>query len=177
MLRRWLTTLAAVLVGWAVVELVLLGVVVWWIGPALAIGLLIVKSVIGYLLAQRIGRRGWRQFRTALDSGRPPGRDGTDAAIGFGAAMAVLLGGFLSAVVGLLVLVPPVRRRGAALAERVVERQLTAAAASGVFGPRRVRVRREDIRREDIRRDPAPPGDGPTGEEPPVVEGEILPPR
>jgi UPF0716 protein FxsA len=173
MLRRWLTTLAAVLVGLAVVELVLLGVVVWWIGPALAIGLLIVKSVVGYLLAQRIGRRGFRQFRAALDSGRPPGRDGTDAAIALAGAMLVLLGGFLSAVVGLLVLVPPVRRRGAALAERVVERQLTAAAASGMFGPRRVRVKREDIRR-----DAAPPEGGPTGDEPPpVVEGEILPPR
>jgi UPF0716 protein FxsA len=172
MLRRWLTALAAALVGWVVIELVLLGVVVWWIGPALTIGLLIVKSVVGYLLAQRIGRRGWRQFRATLDSGRPPGRDGTDATIGFGGAMLVLLGGFLSAVVGLLVLVPPLRRRGAALAERVVERQLTAAAASGVFGPRRVRVKREDVRR-----DPSPPADGPAGEEPPVVEGEILPPR
>jgi UPF0716 protein FxsA len=171
MLRRWLTTLAAGLVAGAVVELVLLGVVVWWIGPAWTIGLLIVKSVVGYLLAQRIGRRGWRQFRTAVDSGRPPGRDGTDAAVGFAGAMLVLLGGFLSAVVGLLVLVPPVRRRGSALAERVVERQVTAAAANGMFGPRRVRVKREDVRRD------APPDGGPTGDEPPVVEGEILPPR
>jgi UPF0716 protein FxsA len=77
--------------------------------------------------------------------------------------------------VGLLVLIPPVRRRGAALAERVVERQLTAAAASGVFGPRRVRVRREEVRREDVRHDPTTAG--PTDDEPPVVEGEILPPR
>jgi len=174
-LRRWLTTFAAVLVAFAVVELVLLGVMVWWIGAAWTIGLLIVKSVIGYLLASRIGRRGWRQFRTAVDSGRPPGREGTDAAVGFAAAMLVLLGGFLSAVVGLLVLIPPVRRRGAALAERVVERQLTAAAASGVFGPRRVRVRREEVRREDVRHDPTTAG--PTDDEPPVVEGEILPPR
>ena len=172
MLRRWLTTLAAVLVGGAVVELVLLGVVVWWIGPALTIGSLIVKSVVGYLLAQRIGRRGWRQFRAALDSARPPGRDGTEAAVGFGGAMLVLLGGFLSAVAGLLVLVPPLRRRASALVERVVERQLTAAAASGMFGPRRVRVTREDIKR-----DPQPPAGGPAGDEPPVVEGEVLPPR
>jgi len=148
---------------------------VWWIGAAWTIGLLIVKSVIGYWLASRIGRRGWRQFRTALDSGRPPGREGTDAAVGFAAAMLVLLGGFLSAVVGLVVLIPPVRRRGSALAERVVERQLTATAASGVFGPRRVRVKREDIRREDVPRDPTPPG--PTDDEPPVIEGEIMPPR
>jgi hypothetical protein len=34
-LRRWLTTFAAALVAFAVVELVLLGVMVWWIGAAL----------------------------------------------------------------------------------------------------------------------------------------------
>ena len=158
-----------------VVELVLLGVLIWLIGPAWTIGLLIVKSVIGYLLARRIGRRGWRQFRTALDSGRPPGRDGTDAAVGFAGAMLVLLGGFVSALIGLLVLVPPVRRWGAGLAERVVERQLTSAAANGVFGPRRVRVQRDTP--------PAPttaskaPDDGPTDDGPPALEGEILPPR
>jgi UPF0716 protein FxsA len=158
-LRRWLTRLAALLVGGALLELVLLGVVVWLIGPAWTIGLLIAKSVLGYLLASRIGRRGWRQFRAALDSGRPPGREGTDAAVGFAAALLVLLGGFLSTVLGLLVLVPPVRRRVARLAERVVERQVTAAAADGVLGPRRVRVKR----------DAPPSGDGP-----PVVEGEIV---
>lgn len=173
MLRRWLTTFAAVLVGGAVVELVLLGVLVWLIGAAWTIGLLIGKSVVGYLLARRIGRRGWRQFRTALDSGRPPGRQGTDAAVGFAGAMLVLLGGFLSAVVGLLMLVPPVRRWGAGMAERVVERQLTAAAAGGVFGPRRVRVQRATTTPPPAPNDAK---DGPTGE-PPVLEGEILPPR
>jgi UPF0716 protein FxsA len=166
-LRRWLTTLAAAVVVGVLVELVLLGLLVYVIGPAWTIGLLIIKSVIGYLIARRVGRRGWRQFRAAVDSGRPPGREGTDAAVAFGGAMLVLLGGFLSAAIGLVLLVPPVRRWGAGLAERVVERQLTAAGAAGVFGPRRVRVQREEPPRSD-----APPGD-----EPPVVEGEILPPR
>jgi UPF0716 protein FxsA len=173
-----MTTFAAVLIGGAVVELVLLGVLVWWIGAAWTIGLLIVKSVIGYLFASRIGRRGWRQFRAALDSGRPPGREGTDAAVGFAGAMLVLLGGFLSAVLGLLVLVPPVRRWGAGVVERVVERQLTAAAANGVFGPRRVRVQRDTPPASPA--SPAAstaPDDGPTDDGPPVLEGEILPPR
>jgi UPF0716 protein FxsA len=176
MLRRWLTTLAALLIGGAVVELVLIGVLIWRIGAAWTIGLLIVKSVIGYLLASRIGRRGWRQFRTAVNSGRPPGREGTDAAVGFAGAMLVLLGGFVSAVIGLLVLVPPVRRRGAGLAERVVERQLTAAAAGGVFGPRRVRVQRDTPPATAERTADRTP-DGPADGEPPALEGEILPPR
>jgi UPF0716 protein FxsA len=179
MLRRWLTTLASLLVGGALVELVLLGLVVWWLGAAWTIGLLIAKSTLGYVLAQRIGRRGWRQFRTAVNSGRPPGREGTDAAVGFAAAMLVLLGGFLGAVLGLVALVPPVRRWGAGLAERVVERQLTAAAAGGVFGPQRVRFRRDarDAGKPTVDGEVVPEPTRPTDDGPPVIEGEIMPPR
>ena len=111
MLRRWLATLAGVVAVGALVELALLGVLVYLIGPAWTIGLLINKSVIGYLIASRVGRRGWRQFRAAVDSGRPPGREGTDAAVAFGGAMLVLLGGFLSAAIG-LVLHQPAAKAG-----------------------------------------------------------------
>jgi UPF0716 protein FxsA len=174
-LRRWLTGFAVVLVVGAVAELVLLGVVVWLIGLAWTLGLLIVKSVVGYLLAQRVGRRGWRQFRATLDSGHPPGRDGTDAAVAFGGAMLVLLAGFIGAVAGLVLLIPPVRRAATRLAERVVERQLTAAAANGVFGPRPVRVRRDKPAPGPA--SPDPRAASASGEPPPVIEGEILPPR
>src|SRR5688572_1831239 len=104
MVRRWLATLGLLGVAGLVVELVVLGLVVWQLGPAWTIGLLIVKYVVGYLLVRRTGRIGWRQFRAAVDSGRPPGREGTDAATSFGAAMLVLLAGFVGAVVGLVLL-------------------------------------------------------------------------
>ncbi|GIJ73352.1 FxsA family protein [Virgisporangium ochraceum] len=172
MLRRWLATLGILGVLGVLVELVVLGLVVWQLGPAWTIGLLIVKYVVGYLLVRRTGRIGWRQFRAAVDSGRPPGREGTDAATSFGAAMLVLLAGFVGAVVGLVLLIPPVRRTASRLAERVVERQLTAVAANGVFGPRRVTVQRDPVREPTADR----PADKPA-EPAAAIEGEILPPR
>ena len=177
MLRRWLATLGILAVVGVLVELVVLGLVVWQLGAAWTIGLLVVKYVAGYALVRRTGRRGWRQFRAAVDSGRPPGRDGTDAAVSFGAAMLVLLAGFVGAVVGLVLLVPPVRRAAARLAERVVERQVTAVAANGVFGPRRVNVQRDPVR-EHPRQDAAPtPDPAADGKPQAALEGEILPPR
>jgi UPF0716 protein FxsA len=171
MVRRWLAVLGILGVVGVLVELVVLGLVVWQLGAAWTIGLLIVKYVVGYLLVRRTGRIGWRQFRAAVDSGRPPGREGTDAATSFGAAMLVLLAGFVGAVVGLVLLVPPVRRAASRLAERVVERQLTAVTANGVFGPRRVTVQRDPVREPTPEK---PAGDGvPQG----AIEGEILPPR
>ncbi|GIJ56596.1 FxsA family protein [Virgisporangium aurantiacum] len=176
MLRRWLATLGILAVVGVLLELVVLGLVVWQLGAAWTIGLLIVKYAVGYVLVRRTGRRGWRQFRAAVDSGRPPGREGTDAAVSFGAAMLVLLAGFVGAVAGLVLLIPPVRRASARLAERVVERQLTAVAASGMFGPRRVNVQRDPV--------PEPTASASASEPPPddgkpqaALEGEILPPR
>jgi UPF0716 protein FxsA len=184
MMRRWLTTAAVLLVVGVVVELVVLGLLVWQIGVAWTVGLFIVKSVIGYLLVSRTGRRGWRQFRAAVDSGRAPGREGTDAAVAFFGAMLVLFAGFVGAVGGLVLLVPPVRRAASRLAERVVERQLSAVTANGMFGPRRVNVQREPVRHPstsgpagaDGDVDPAAAGK-PDGGPPAAIEGEILPPR
>jgi UPF0716 protein FxsA len=172
MLRRWLTTLGILAVVGVLLELVVLGLVVWQLGAAWTIGLLIVKYVVGYALVRRTGRRGWRQFRAAVDSGQPPGREGTDAAVSFGAAMLVLLAGFVGAVAGLVLLIPPVRRASARLAERVVERQITAVAANGMFGPRRVNVQRDPVP-EPAASDPAPDDGTPRA----AIEGEILPPR
>jgi UPF0716 protein FxsA len=175
MLRRWLATLGILAVAGVLLELVVLGLVVWQLGAAWTIGLLIVKYAVGYVLVRRTGRRGWRQFRAAVDSGRPPGREGTDAAVSFGAAMLVLLAGFVGAVAGLVLLIPPVRRAGVRLAERVVERQLTAAAANGMFGPRRVNVQRDPVP-EPTASDPAGPAPD-DGKPQAALEGEILPPR
>jgi UPF0716 protein FxsA len=135
---------AAVVVG-AVVELVLLGVLIWWIGAAWTIALLIAKGVVGYLLVRRAGRRGWRQFRAAIESGRPPGRDVSDAAIGLVGPVLILLTGILGTAVGAALLIPPLRRSAADVVERIVERRISPQVAGSVFGPRWVRVKREAV--------------------------------
>jgi UPF0716 protein FxsA len=180
-MRRWLVWLSVAVLAGAVLELALLGVLIWRIGVPWTLGLLIAKSVVGYLLVRRIGGRGWRQFRAAVDAGQPPGREISAAAVGVIAATLVLLAGFIGAVVGLVLLIPAVRRGAAGVAERTVERRLSTVTASDVFGPRRVKAERVQAQRVHAERVPpaeSEPG-GRTGgtEPPPVIEGEILPPR
>jgi UPF0716 protein FxsA len=142
-MRRWLIYTAIAGAALTVVELVLLGVVIWWIGVPWTLALIVAKWVAGGLLARHEGLRGWRRFRAALDAGRPPGREVTTAAVGLGAALLILVAGFVSAVAGALVLVPPLRRFVAGLVERLVLPRLGPALVDDVFGPRRIRVRRE----------------------------------
>jgi UPF0716 protein FxsA len=174
--RRWLAGAAAVVLLLAVVELVLLGVVIWWLGVAWTLALVLAKGMVGYLLVRREGGRGWRRFRTALDAGRPPGREGTDGLVGLVAGLLVLLAGFIGAVLGAVALVPPVRRWAGRVVEGFVERRLSPAVAGDVFGPRPVRVRRGRVRRQP----PSPePADTPANEQsgpPKAIEGEVLPP-
>src|SRR5215218_10838033 len=77
---------------------------VWW-----TIALLVADAVLGSLLARSQGRAAWRHFNEALRSGRPPAREVMDGALVlFGGAL-LLTPGFLSDILGLVLLLPPSR--------------------------------------------------------------------
>jgi len=77
---------------------------VWW-----TIALLVVDAVLGSLLARSQGRATWRRFNEGLRSGRPPAREVMDGALVlFGGAL-LLTPGFLSDILGLVLLLPPTR--------------------------------------------------------------------
>ena len=77
---------------------------VWW-----TIALLVADAVLGSLLARSQGRATWRRFNDALRAGRPPAREVMDGALVlFGGAL-LLTPGFLSDILGLLLLLPPTR--------------------------------------------------------------------
>jgi UPF0716 protein FxsA len=77
---------------------------VWW-----TIALLIADSVLGSLLMRQQGRATWRRFTTSMRSGRVPAREVLDGALVlFGGAM-LLTPGFLSDILGALLLLPPTR--------------------------------------------------------------------
>ncbi|GIJ45542.1 hypothetical protein Val02_24280 [Virgisporangium aliadipatigenens] len=176
MLRRWLSVLAIVGVVVLVGELALLGVVIWKVGLPIALALVLAKLVLGGWALQREGRRGWRRFQDAAYARRPLGPEATDGAVGMFAALLVLLGGFVSAVVGGVVLIPPVRRWVARVVGRRIEGRLTPDLAGSVFGPRRIKVRREgSIDGDVVTPTPDPDRAGPA-QETRVLEGEILPP-
>jgi UPF0716 protein FxsA len=77
---------------------------VWW-----TIALLIADSILGSLLMRSQGRAAWRRFNDAIRTGRVPAKEVLDGVLViFGGAL-LLTPGFLTDVLGLVLLLPPSR--------------------------------------------------------------------
>jgi len=94
------------------------------------LGILLLDSIVGSLLLRSQGRAVWRRFNEALGSARVPHREILDGVLMiFGGAL-LLTPGFLTDVVGLLLLIPPSRAVVRGLATRMLARRV----AVGVAG-------------------------------------------
>ena len=115
-----------------ILELIVIVLVGNAIGVWPTIALLIIDSLLGWALMRSQGRAAWRRFNAALTAGRPPAREVLDGALViFGGAL-LLTPGFLSDILGLLLLLPPSRavvRR--VLVARLAHRMALSAAAYG----------------------------------------------
>jgi UPF0716 protein FxsA len=101
------------------------------IGAVWTILLLAADSLLGSLLLRNQGRSVWGRFNAALSEGRVPHREVIDGVlVVFGGAF-LITPGFLTDIVGLLLLIPPTR----ALVRRLVVRRLGRRATIGVVGP------------------------------------------
>jgi UPF0716 protein FxsA len=77
---------------------------IWW-----TIGLLIADSILGSWLMRHQGRSAWRRFNDAVQVGRVPAREVLDGALViFGGAL-LLTPGFITDILGLVLLLPPSR--------------------------------------------------------------------
>lgn len=129
------------------------------IGVGWTILLLLATSVLGALLVRREGRRTWRALGEALRSGEMPSRQMADAVLVWVGGALLLVPGFVTDVIGLLVVLPftrPVARIGleVLIARRVI------AVVPGASGPAPQPGQTRVQRTEDS-----------SGE---VVEGEII---
>jgi UPF0716 protein FxsA len=171
MTRRALPLLPIGFLLLAVAEIAVFLAVAQAIGAGWALLLLAGTSLLGMALLRREGIRGWRAFRAAAEAGRPPGEHVSNSLVGLLGALLLAVPGLISAVVGLLLVVPPFRTLARRGVRRATERQVSSAVAGDLFGPRRVRVRRGD----PVRDEPPAPSPAPAqivdGE---VVEGEIV---
>jgi UPF0716 protein FxsA len=90
------------------------------IGAVWTILLLAADSVLGSILLRAQGRSVWRRFNDAVGAGRMPHREVMDGVlIIFGGAF-LITPGFLTDIVGLLLLIPPTR----AIVRRLLVRRL-----------------------------------------------------
>jgi UPF0716 protein FxsA len=115
--------LIALLVLFIVVPLVELYVILKVgdaIGVVWTILLLAADSVLGSLLLRSEGRAVWRRFNEALGAGRMPHREVVDGVLVILGGALLITPGFVTDVVGLILLVPPTR----ALVRRLTMRRL-----------------------------------------------------
>lgn len=147
-----------------------LAVLIWVgraIGVLLTLGLLVLTTVVGIALLRRQGARTLLAFREAVRTRRPPHRELIDGMLLAVAGVFIVVPGFISDVIGLLLLLPPVRA--------LVRRRMLSVATAGAFGGPAHRGLSALWRVRPLRAGPDYPratgGHARTGE---VIEGEVI---
>jgi UPF0716 protein FxsA len=105
----FLLALLAVFVVVPVVELLVaiqVAHVIGWFGT---LGLMLLVSVVGFFLLRWAGLGAFRRFRADVDAGRLPGESVVDGLLILVGGVLMVLPGFVTGAVGLLLILPPIR--------------------------------------------------------------------
>jgi len=106
------------------------------IGVLWTVAILVADSILGSVLMRSQGRTAWRRFNETTSAGRVPAREVLDGALViFGGAL-LLTPGFLSDILGLLLLIPPTRAIVRAVLVRRLAHRMLRAATTTRRGPR-----------------------------------------
>lgn len=126
------------------------------IGVAPTISLVVVTGLVGTLLAKREGLRVIRSWRQSVSQGRLPEEGIIGGALVLVGGVLLVTPGVVTDVFGLILLLPPTRRRVAALVRRRLERKIREGAIRVVSyrgGPRAA----DDVIDAEFRRPPEGP--------------------
>ena len=137
------------------------------LGLPVTLGMLLLISGVGAVVVEREGLRTWRALRGALASGQMPARALADGALVLCGGVLLLTPGFLTDVVGLLLVLPPTR----AVCRRLLTTLAVRQALRG-SGRRSGRRRRPSAGTAGSTRwAPSRPAEGM------IIEGQVLPDR
>jgi UPF0716 protein FxsA len=140
-MAKWFLLGALALFAAELGALLLVGAVV---GPGLAVALLFATSIAGVIVLQRPGRAQLKRLRVAVTQSGLPGLEaGGDAFLTVSAGILLLVPGFITDLLGISLLLPPVRRWIGGRFRRVVQTHPGARPAAVV-----------DLNREDWSRVP-----------------------
>ena len=95
---------------------------VWW-----TIAILIADAIIGSILMRAQGRAAWRRFNEALAVGRVPTREVLDGALVMFGGLLMLTPGFITDILGFVLLIPPTRAAVRAVLVRRLAQRMTVA--------------------------------------------------
>jgi UPF0716 protein FxsA len=110
------------------IELAVFVQVAQWIGGFQAFGLLILISIVGVFIVRHQGVGVYRRVRAEIRAGIVPTVQLVDGLLILIAGVLLILPGFVTSVVGLLLLLPPVRN----IAHRVLRRRFSVRVANRV---------------------------------------------
>jgi UPF0716 protein FxsA len=138
-----LLLLVALFIAIPIAELYVIIQVGQAIGALPTIAILLADSIIGSLLLRSQGRTAWRRFNEALGAGRVPAREVLDGALVIFGGAFLITPGFLTDIVGILLLLPPTRALVRRLTVRVFARRfvVSAVGTAGAAGARATRRR------------------------------------
>lgn len=118
--RRWVVWAPVLLVVGVVLEVAVIIGVARLIGGWWTLGLLVVESALGAWLVAREGGRAWRALREAVRSGSMPGREVGDAMLVLLGGLLLLLPGFVTDLLGFVLVLPFTRGAARRLLARVI---------------------------------------------------------
>jgi UPF0716 protein FxsA len=98
----------------------------WW-----TIALLVADSIFGSWLIRHEGRRAWQALTVALESGRMPATELADGALILVGGTLMLSPGFVTDVVGIVLILPFTRPLARRLLTRLVARRIIVAGRPG----------------------------------------------
>ncbi|GAA3395863.1 FxsA family protein [Cryptosporangium minutisporangium] len=112
------------------------------VGLGWTLVLLLASALLGSWLLRREGARAFRALREAAAAGGTPAKETAEGAVVLVGGLLMILPGFLSDVVGILLLLPPIRMLAGRLVLRSAVRRLPPDVSSALLGPMQVRSRR-----------------------------------
>jgi UPF0716 protein FxsA len=109
------------------------------IGALPTVAILLADSIIGSLLLRAQGRTAWRRFNLALSEGRVPAREVLDGALVIFGGAFLITPGFITDILGILLLLPPTRAVVRRILVRLFARRfvVSAVGAAGAAATRR----------------------------------------
>ena len=106
MRARWLLVALLLL---PVIEIAVIIQVGQQIGAAWTVALLLGMSLLGAWIIKREGRRAWLDLQRSVDNGEPPAREMVDSALILLGGTLLLVPGFVTDVLGILLVLPITR--------------------------------------------------------------------
>ena len=103
------------------------------IGVLPTLALLLADALLGSLLLRHQGRGAWRRFNAAIAERRFPGREAADGLMIAVGGTLLLAPGFLTDIVGLILLIPPTRAILRRLLKGYVGRRFVVATVGGAM--------------------------------------------